>query len=254
MTGVLFFLLAIALIVVVVAVLVYAHMNPQKVSRLIPERFKTLPEAEPDKPQHPDPSELPVPEDEPDDVATEKSKAELEKLQEIIEDQKQVARDADISHHLWGLYEILLQYSGSHSVDRYFQTGEWFEVKILKFSTKNSLNEITFDLKGTTYTFVNDEESQGWSLNIKSFSLFLYDHSGRCLIEVPMKLRVDSSGRNYAVASGGPEAFLNGDWIKDFINVKLKHQSILNQEIRAQKHRERLREIEELKDRFGIRG
>ena len=125
-------------------------------------------------------------------------------------------------------------------------------MKILKVRTENDLNKLEFELKGDKYRFIDDEETQGWSLNQKTFSLFLYDETGRCLIEIPMKLRVDSSGRNYSVASGGPEAFLAGDWIKDFINVKLKHQSIRNQEIRAQKHQERLREIEDLKGRFGI--
>ena len=40
--------------------------------------------------------------------------------------------------------------------------------------------------------------------------------------------------------------------VRDFIKVKLKHQRIRNQEIRAQQHQERLSEIEELKARFGI--
>jgi len=89
-------------------------------------------------------------------------------------------------------------------------------------------------------------------MNTKLFSLFLYDDSDRCLIEIPMKMKVDSSGRQYSILLDGPKAFLPGGWINDFINVKLKHQSLRNQEIRAQKHQERLFEIEDLKDRFGI--
>ena len=98
----------------------------------------------------------------------------------------------------------------------------------------------------------DDEEQQGWRENIKYFSLFLYDDSQRCLIEVPIKMRVDSEGRNYSVLSDGPSAFLPGRWTHDFINVRLKQQSILNREIRTLKHQERLREIEDLKQRFGI--
>ena len=67
-----------------------------------------------------------------------------------------------------------------------------------------------------------------------------------------MKVRVDRLGRNYSILSEGPRAFLPGDWISEFINVKLKRQSIRNREIREQKHKERLAEIEELKNRFGI--
>jgi hypothetical protein len=67
-----------------------------------------------------------------------------------------------------------------------------------------------------------------------------------------MKTTVDGLDRKYLFASGGPRAFLSGSWINDFIYVNLKHQRMRNQEIRAQKHQERLFEIEELKDRFGI--
>jgi len=55
-----------------------------------------------------------------------------------------------------------------------------------------------------------------------------------------------------ALLSGGPNAFLPSDWVNDFISVKLKHQQMRNQEIRALKHQERLREIADLKARFGI--
>ena len=67
-----------------------------------------------------------------------------------------------------------------------------------------------------------------------------------------MRMNVDSSGRQYSISSDGPKAFLPGGWINDFVNATLKHQRIRNQEIRAQKHEERLWEIEDLKDRFGI--
>lgn len=185
-------------------------------------------------------------------LTAEESKRELARLQAVIEDRKQVARDTDISHHLWGLYKRLLRYFSPDSTDRYIQDGRWYDVKIHQVSTLNGLNEVEFELKGARYRFIDDEEKQGWRLNLKSFSLFLYDDSGHCLIEIPMKMRVDSSGRNYAVESGGPRAFIPGGWVNDFINVKLKHQRIQNQEIRAQKHQERLCEIEDLKDRFGI--
>ena len=72
------------------------------------------------------------------------------------------------------------------------------------------------------------------------------------LIEIPRKMRIDKWGRNYSILSDGPNAFLPGGWINDFISVTLKHQHIRNQEIRAQKHQERLSEIEGLKGRFGI--
>jgi len=130
--------------------------------------------------------------------------------------------------------------------------GEWYDVKILQVSAQNGLNKIEFELKGAKYKFIDNEEKQGWRMNMKLFSLFLYEDSDRCLIEIPMRMNVDSLGRQYSISSDGPIAFLPGDWINDFIHVKLKHQRIRNQEIRAQKHQERLCEIEDLKDRFGI--
>ena len=191
-------------------------------------------------------------ESEPTVLTAEESEAELERLQKLIEDRKQIARDTDISHHLWGLYKSLSRYTSPHSLDRYIQDGEWYDVKILQVSTQNGLNEFEFELKGARYKFVDDEEKQGWRENMKVFSLFLYDDSDRCLIEIPMKMHVHSTGRIYSISSDGPKAFLPGGWINDFISVKLKHQSIRNQEIRAQKHQERLCEIEDLKERFGI--
>ncbi len=63
----------------------------------------------------------------------------------------------------------------------------------------------------------------------------------------------EPQGRSYSILSDGPRAFLPGDWVNEFIRVKLKHQRLQSQEIRDQKHQERLWEIEDLKDRFGIR-
>ena len=183
--------------------------------------------------------------------AEEKSEAELERLQALIEAQKQIARDTDISYHLWGLYKSCFRNTNPHSSEHIIQDGEWYDVKLLRGRSRNGLNEFEFELKADRYKFVDDEEKQGWRENIKLFSLFLYDESGRCLIEIPMKMRVDKLGRNYSILSDGPRAFLPGRWTNDFINVRLKHQSIRNQEIRAQKHEDRLREIEDLKNRFG---
>ena len=186
----------------------------------------------------------------------EKSREELAKLNRVIEERKQIARDTDVSYHLWGLYKSHFQGTQAQPLHPAAQDGgwdgEWYDIKIFKVSTRNGLNEYAFELKGEKYRFVDDEEKQGWRENIKFFSLFLYDAAGRCLIEIPMKMRVDSSGRDYSVMSDGPRAFLPGRWTHDFINVRLKHQSMLNQEIRSQKHQERLREIEDLKKRFGI--
>lgn len=130
--------------------------------------------------------------------------------------------------------------------------GQWYDVNLLRATTRNGLNEFEFELKGGKYKFVDDEEQRGWRENLKFFSLFLYDDSDRCLIEIPMRMRVDSMGRDYAILSEGPSAFLPGPWTNDFINVRLKHQSIRNQEIRSRKLQDRLREIEDLKTRFGI--
>lgn len=185
-------------------------------------------------------------------TAEEKSKAELEKLQRIIEDRKRIARETDVSYHLWELYRSFFRGPDPQSLDPMVHDGEWYDVKTLKVSTRNGLNEFEFELQGRKYRFVDDEERQGWRENLKYFSLFLYDDSDRCLIEIPMRMRVDSEGRDYAILLDGPTAFLPGHWINDFINVRLKHQSIRNHEIRSQKHRDRLREIEDLKTRFGI--
>jgi len=243
------FVLVIVVIVVIMVAIMRVSKNRHRIKRVILDRLNISPEAEQRKPHE---SEQPSAESEPRDMTAEESKTELERLQKLIEDRKQVAMETDISYHLWGLYKSLLRHTRPHSLDHYIQRGEWYDVKILQVSAQNGLNKIEFELKGAKYKFVDDEEKQGWRMNTKIFSLFLYDDSDRCLIEIPMKMKVDSLGRNYSISSGGPNAFIPGDWINNFINVKLKHQSIHNQEIRAQKHQERLFEIEDLKNRFGF--
>jgi len=250
MTSEQLFVLVIVVIVVIEVAIMQVSKNRHRIKRLILDRLNISPGAGQRKPHE---SEHPVTESEPMVVSEEeKSKAEFERLQRLIEDRKQIARDTDISHHLWGLYKSHFRYTSPESVDRYIQDGEWYYMKILRVSTKNALNKFEFELKGVKYKFIDDEEKQGWRENMKYFSLSLYDDSDRCLIEIPMKLRIDRWGRNYSISSNGPNSFVPGEWIKDFINVKLKNQRIRNQEIRAQKHQERLFEIEELKKRFGI--
>jgi len=247
MTGELFFILAI--VVIVVAILLVSK-NRHRIKRVDLEQLNTSPEAEQRKP--PEPSQ-PVTESDPNDLTAEqKSKAELERLQKLIRDRKKSAWETDISHHLWNLYKTYFRCTSPPSLERYNQDGKWYDLKILQASTTNNLNKFEFELNGARYKFVDDEEQQGWGDKTKSFNLFLYDDSDRCLIDIPMKVRVDRWGRNYSILSDGPKAFLPGEWINDFINATLKHQRIRNQEIRAQKHQERLWEIEDLKDRFGI--
>jgi hypothetical protein len=253
MTGEQLFVLltvVIAVIVVIAFAVIHISKNGHRIKRVILDRLIISLKAIQRKPHE---SEQPVTESELKVLtAEEKSTVELKRLQKLIEDRKQIARNADISHHLWSLYEHHFRFTSSHSLDPYNQDGEWYGVKILQASSKNQLNKFEFELKGARYKFIDDEESRNSSLNLKLFSLFLYDESDHCLIEIPMKVKVDKLDRVYSVLSGGPKAFLPGDWTNDFINATLIHQSIRNKEIRAQKHQERLWEIEDLKDRFGI--
>lgn len=243
-------MLVIVVLVVIVFAIIQASKNRHQIKRVILDRLNISPEADLGNAHE---SEQFVAEGDLEVLtAEEKSKAEFQKLQTLIEDRKQVARDADISHHLWGLYKNHFRHSNPQSLDRYIQDNEWYDMKILHASSKNGLNEFEFELKGAKYKFIDDEEKQNWREIMKFFSLFLYDDSGRCLIEIPMKVKVDRWGSKYSISSDGPKAFLPGDWAKDFINVKLKNQRIRNQEIRAQKHQERLSEIDDLKDRFGF--
>lgn len=250
MSGETLFALVIVVVVIFGIAIVQLGKHQQRIRRLVLDRLDALSRI------------LRRREDEPDGSVVgsrskavsdeEESRAELKRLQRLIEDRKQVARETDISYHLWGLYRDHFLGDGQHSTDRFSRNGEWYDVTIHRAGENNGLNEFEFELKGDRYRFVDDEEAQGWCETIKLFSLYLYDGSGRCLIEIPMKVRVDKRGRAYSIVSDGPKAFLPGDWINDFINVKLKNQSIRNREIRAQKHKERLSEIEDLRDRFGI--
>jgi hypothetical protein len=243
------FLVSIVVIVIIMSTILLVSQIRQRIKRMILGRINIRPRVKKSKPHAAEPA---ISGSEPPVLTAEESEAELERLQKLIEEKKQIARATDISYHLWGLYKSLSRYTGAHSLDRYIKDGEWYDIKILQVCTQNGLNQFEFELKGARYKFVDDEEKQGWRENTKVFSLFLYDGSGRCLIETPMKMKVDSTGRNYSIATGGPKAFLSGGWVSEFINVNLKHQSIRNQEIRAQKHQERLCEIEDLRDRFGI--
>jgi len=243
------FLLVIVIIVVIMVAIVWASKTRRRLKRVILGRFGTGPEAGQAKPQAPERTQ---PGSSPHILSVDESKAELERLHKLIEDRKEIARTTDISYHLWGLYQNLVRHNSPNSQDRHVQAGEWYDVKILQASQHNGLNKFAFELKGVKYQLVDDEEQQGWCENMKYFSLFLYNDAGRCLIEIPMKMKVDSTGRTYSISSDGPKAFLPGGWMNDFINVKLKRQRLHNQEIRAQKHRERLSEIEELKERFGF--
>lgn len=233
--------------VFIVAVVVRESKKRRGSNRKDWDRFYLDPEAEQTKPDQPDPAS------ESDLLTTEEnSKVELKRLQKLINNRKKIAWETDLSYHVWSLYKSQFRSIGPHLLNPYSHEGKWYELKILQASTLNDLRKFEFELNGVRYTFVDDEEKQKISDNLKLFNLCLYDVSDHCLMNVPMKLRVDDSGKTYSISSDSPKAFILGSWIKDFISVSLKHQSIQNQEIRAQKHQERLREIEELKDKFGI--
>ena len=237
-------------IVAIVIAFMYASEHRHRMKRLVLDRINAIPWDWWRKPRETD---LPVAGGAPrNPTEEEESKAELERLQAVIEEQKKMARDTDVSYHLWGFYQSRFRRAGLRALERPAEEGDWLGVKILRTETQNGLNKCDFELKGARYRFVDDEENQGWCDNAKFFSLYLYDDSDRCLIEIPMKLKVDKWGRNYSLVSDGPRAFRAGDWINEFITVKLRHQRARNQEIRSQKHQERLWEIEDLKNRFGI--
>lgn len=245
------FVLTIAVILVVVAAIILVSKNRHRIKRVVFDRLvKSLEAYQRNRSE----SEPFIADSDYMALTTEqRSKAELDRLQKVIEDRKQVARKADISHHLWNFYKNHFRQNHSQPLSSFNQNGDWFDVNILDVSTKNDLNKFEFELGGAKYTFIDDEEKQGWSMNVKFFSLFLSDESGRCLIEIPMKVNMDAWGRKYSISSDGPKAFLPGDWVNDFVNTSLKHQHMRNQEIREQKHQERLWEIKDLKDRFGIK-
>lgn len=250
MRGELLFLLIAVLIALCVVALAQLHKHWHRIKRSIVNRLIRILQAYQRNPG--DPKQFSDGRKASLLTEEQEAKAELQRLQEIIEERKQVAQDTDISYHLWSFYENHFRNAHQRSRGQSEQDGEWYEVKILKTVTNNNLNEFEFEMNGARYRFVDDEEAQPWALNVKVFSLFLYDDSNHCLIEIPMKVRVDKTGRRYFILPGGPKAFLPGGWTNEFINTKLKHQRMHNQEIRTQKHQERLSEIEDLKDRFGI--
>jgi hypothetical protein len=182
----------------------------------------------------------------------EESAAELKRLQKLINSRKKIAWETDISYHVWNLYKNHFRNIGPYGSSPMDHNGKWYELKILNATNINDVKKVDFELSGVRYTFVDDEDRQKISENMKLFNLSLYDDKDRCLVDIPMKLRVDDTGKTYSVSSKSPMAFILDSWLKDFVNVSLKHQNIHNQEIRAQKHQERLREIEELKEKFGI--
>jgi hypothetical protein len=240
----------IAVITVIAFAIIHVRKNPLRMKHLILDRLIIRLKAYLSKRHE---SEQRVAESKPKVLtAEEKSIVELERIQKLIEVRKQLARNTDISHLLWSLYEDHFRSTSPQSLDPYNRDGTTYGVKILQSSTQNHPNKFEFELKGAMYKFIDDEESQISSDNRKLFSLFLYDESDHCLIEIPMMVKAYKSERRYSVLSGGPKAFLPGGWTDDFIKATLVHQSIRNKEIRAQKHQERLLEIEDLKGRFGI--
>lgn len=246
------FILVIVLVVGVVVVIAIAQLRKgqNRLNRGVLNRPQISPEVEHNNPNRP---EQPGSATESQVLTTEESsKVELERLQKIINDRKKIAWETDLSYHLWNLYKSHFRCISPQLLNSYSQAGKWYELKTLKASSINDLNRFEFELNGARYKFVDDEEKQAVFDNMKLFNLLLFDDSDRCLMNIPMKMRVDDSGKTYSISSDSPKAFILGDWIHDFINVSLKHQNIRNQEIRVQKHQERLREIAELRDKFGI--
>jgi hypothetical protein len=241
--------LVLAVIAITVVATLYASKNFHRIKCVILDRLNIGPKTGRRAPLGPEPASFGT---KLEAMTEEEVEAELKRLQRLVGERKKMAWETDVSHHLWGLYKSILPSAGLYTGDQHTQDSEWYAVKVLNVSDQDRLNTFEFELKGAKYKFVDDEERQNWRDKVKLFSLFLYDDSGRCLIEIPMKSKIEGSGRHYSVAAGGPNALLPGDWITNFINVKLKHQRMRNQEIRAQKHQARLSEIEELKGRFGI--
>ncbi len=248
MSGELLFLLAILVTVAIVAAIVRARKKRRGITRKDWDRFYLDPEQSiaDQREQLNAGSESGVLSSE------EESRLELERLRKLITDRMKIAWETDISYHVWSLYKSHFWSTGPDFNNPFSHDGKWYELKILKSAKRNDLKIFDFELSGVRYRFVDNEDTQNIFNNIKLFNLCLYDDADRCLMEIPMKLRVDDFGKTYSISADSPKAFILGNWIKGFINVSLKHQNIRNQEIRAQKHQERLREIEELKDKFGI--
>lgn len=243
----LIFVLLLVAVVVTVAVIVRVGKNKQGANRRDWQRFYLDPEAEQSKPDRL------ISEIAPEALTTEESsKVELELLQKLINDRKKIAWATDLSYHVWNLYKSNFRSVDPLAMNSYSHDGKWYELKIIRAKTIDDLRISEFELSEVRYKFVDDEEKHKISDNMKLFNLHLYDDSDRCLMSIPMKLRVNDLGKSYSISSDSPKAFILGSWIKDFVNVSLKHQNIRNQEIREQMHQERLREIKELKDRFGI--
>jgi hypothetical protein len=250
MSGELLFVLVIAGIVAAVAIIARAGRKRRAKNRLDWERFYLNPEIEQTIREQRE--ELNSAAESADLGALQSSKQELDRLRALINERKRFAWETDISYHVWSLYRANFRLDGAHLKSASSQNAKWYELKILRASNVNQVRKFDFELNGVRYRFVDDEETQKIMGGIRLFNLCLYDEADRCLMDIPMKLRVDEFGKTYAVSSDSPRAFILGDWFNDFIKVSLKHQNIRNQEIRAQKHQERLREIEELKDKFGI--
>lgn len=247
MPGELQFVLLIAVVVGIVTVIVRESKKRRGKNRKDWDRFYLDPEAGLSD------SDMLNPEDESEVLTTEESsKIELKRLQKLINNRKKIALETDLSYHVWNLYKSQFRSIGPHLLNPYSHDGKWYELKTLHASTQDDFRKFEFELSGVRYKFVDDEEKNKILDNMKLFNLYLYDDSDRCLMSIPMKLRVNDSGKTYSISSDSPKAFILGRWINDFISVSLKHQSIRNQEIREQKHQERLKEIEELKAKFGI--
>ena len=107
------FIVLVILIVIIVVAIMQVSKNRRRIKRAILNRFNVKTEARQQRPHEP---EQPFTESEPRVMTAEESKVELERLQKLIEDRKQIAMDTDISHHLWGLYTSLLRYTSPHSL------------------------------------------------------------------------------------------------------------------------------------------
>lgn len=187
-----------------------------------------------------------------DAAAEEQTEAEWLRLQKVVEERKREARNSDISYHLWDFYLKYFRPSAHESPVRHWLEDTDDSVRIIRSGSPNGINETEFLLKQERYRFSDEEERQPWFNNSKSFSFYLHDATGRCLIEVPMRARVYRDSRQYSIVSGGPEAFIPGDWIQEFINLRLRREHLRKRQIRQQKHEQRASEIEDLKKRFGV--
>jgi hypothetical protein len=179
MSGEQFFMLVILAIVVTAVVLIFLSKNRHRIKYVVSNWLKSGSSVEQDNTRQ---TEQPLTASDAHELTPKESEAELQRLRGLIEDQKQIAQNTDISHHLWSLYKSLVEHTDPKSPLHFNQGGEWYDVKVLRSSIENGLKKYQFELKGSTYTFADDEEQHAWRVNLKLFSLFLYDDSGRCLI------------------------------------------------------------------------